>query len=95
MSQRVNFFTMLDERDSAQAFEKGLTADYSGSYPLYINDSHNNAGVESRLLAELFYPDVKHFKKELVGTETVISIDQAREILGFEPEYSFGKRDQP
>ena len=90
MTQRVNFFTMLDERDSAQAIEKGLTADYEGSHPLFVNDSHNNTGVESKVLAELFYPDVQCFKKELVGTETVISIDQARELIGFEPEYSFG-----
>ena len=91
MTQRVNFFTLLDERDSAQAIEKGLTADYTGSHALFINDSYNSTGVESRVLAELFYPDVKRFKKELAGTETVVSIDKAREIIGFEPEYSFGK----
>ncbi len=91
MTQRVNFFTMLDERDSAQAIEKGLTVPYEGSHPLFINDSQNNTGVESRLLAELFFPDVKVFKKELAGTETLVSIDRARELIGFEPEYSFGR----
>lgn len=91
MTQRCNFFTLLDERDSAQAIEKGLTASYEGSHPLFVNDSHNSTGVESKLVAELFYPDVKQFKKELVGTETVISIDKARALIGFEPEYSFGK----
>ncbi len=58
---------------------------------MFVNDSHNSTGVESKLVAELFYPDVKQFKKELVGTETVISIDKARALIGFEPEYSFGK----
>jgi NAD(P)-dependent dehydrogenase (short-subunit alcohol dehydrogenase family) len=91
MSQRVNFFTMLDERDSAQAFEKGLTAEFTGSQPLFVNDSLNWTGVESHVLAELFYPDVKQFKKELKGRETVISIDKARQLIGFEPEFSFGK----
>jgi len=56
---------------------------------LFINDSQNNTGTESRLLAELFYPDVMAFKKELAGTETLVSIDRARQLIGFEPEYSF------
>ncbi len=91
MGSRVNFFTMLDERDSAQAMEKGLTAHFEGAHILFINDSHNWARIASKTLAELFYPDVKSFKKELVGTETVISIDRARQMIGFEPEYSFSE----
>jgi nucleoside-diphosphate-sugar epimerase len=90
MTSRVNFFTMLDERDSAQAIEKGLTVEYSGSHALFINDCLNWTGIDSAVLAELFYPDVKRFKKELRGTETVISIEKARQLIGFEPEYSFG-----
>jgi len=91
MSSRVNFFVALDERDSAQAVEKGLSADFTGSHTLFINDSHHWAGVESRVLAELFYPDVKAFKKDWVGDETLVSIDRARQLIGFEPEYSFGE----
>ena len=91
MNFRVNFFTLLDERDSAQAAEKGLTANFTGSHILFINDSQNWTGVESRVLADLFYPDVKVFTRPLAGTETVISIDQARQLIGFEPEYSFGE----
>jgi len=30
--------TMVDERDSAQAIEKGLAADYEGSHVLFINE---------------------------------------------------------
>jgi nucleoside-diphosphate-sugar epimerase len=89
MSSRVNFFTMLDERDSALAMELGLTAEYSGAHTLFINDSHNWSGIPSATLAELFYPDVKTFKKPLVGTETLVSIDRARQLIGFEPEFSF------
>lgn len=89
MTSRVNFFTMLDERDSAQAIEKGLTASFEGSHTLFINDSHNNIGVASRVLAELFYPDVKTFKQDFVADETLVSIDKARRLIGFEPEYTF------
>lgn len=91
MSNRVNFFTMLDERDAAQAVEKGLSANFTGSHKLFINDSHNWTGVESSTLARLFYPDVNTFQKDLRGTETLVSIDHARALIGFEPEYSFDK----
>lgn len=90
MTNRVNFFTMLDERDSAQAIEKSLTAPVEGSYALFVNDRYNWSGIPSKTLAELFYPDVQTFKKELAGTESLVSIDRARQLIGFEPEFSFG-----
>lgn len=94
MSHRANFFTMLDERDSAQAMEKGLTASFEGAHALFVNDSHNWTGIESNTLVRLFYPDVQEIKKNLVGTETIISIDRARRLIGFEPDFSFAKGDK-
>ena len=85
-----NFWASIDARDSAQAIELGLVADYEGSHPLWVNDSHNSAGVPTQALVELFYPDVS-LKRPLVGTETLISIDKARQLLGFEPEYSISR----
>ncbi len=90
MVSRVNFFTMLDERDSAAAIEKALTSRYGGSHPLHINDSQNWTGIPSQTLADLFYPDVTSFKKPLQGFDTLVSIERARELLGFEVHYSFG-----
>jgi len=87
MFGRSNFWTSIDARDSAQAIEKGLLADYEGSHPLYVNDSHNTTGVPTETLVKLFYPEVP-LKRPLVGTETLVSIDAARKLLGFEPEYS-------
>jgi len=91
MSNRVNFFTMLDERDSAQAVEKGLSAAVSGSHTLFINDRLNWTGVKTRVLADLFYPDVSTFKKPLAGYESLVSIEQAQALIGFEPAYTFGE----
>ncbi len=85
-----NFWASIDARDSAQAIELGLTADYEGSYPLWVNDSHNSAGVPTQTLAEVFYPDVP-LKRSLEGTESLISIDKARQLIGFEPEYSISR----
>jgi len=85
-----NMFTNVDARDSAQAIEKSVIAEYDGSHPLFINDDHNATGVESAALAEHFYPGVP-LRHPLEGTETLVSIDRARELIGYEPEFSVSR----
>ena len=84
---RTNFWTSLDARDAAQAIEKGLLAEYKGSHPLYVNAAHNGLGLPSALLAAYAFPEVTEFGHPLVGTESLVSIDRARALIGFEPEY--------
>lgn len=91
MFGRSNFWASIDARDSAQAIEKGLLADYEGSHPVYVNDSHNFAGVPTATLVEIFFPDVTTWKRPVTGTETLVSIDKVRKLLGFEPEYSISR----
>jgi nucleoside-diphosphate-sugar epimerase len=90
MGHRNNLWTVIDERDSAQAMEKALVADYEGCHPLFVHDRCNTAGIESETLLALFWRDVKERKRPLVGSETLISIARARQLIGFEPEYSYG-----
>lgn len=85
-----NFWASIDARDSAQAIEKGLLADYEGSHPLWVNDSHNSAGVPTQTLVDLFYPDVP-LKRPLADTESLTSIAKAQTLIGFEPEYSVSR----
>jgi nucleoside-diphosphate-sugar epimerase len=89
--RRSDFWASIDARDSAQAFEKGLFADYEGYHTLFVNDSHNATGVESETLVRVMFPDVEKRMKVLRGTETLVSIDCAREVLGYEPEYSLSR----
>jgi nucleoside-diphosphate-sugar epimerase len=84
---RSNFWASIDARDSAQALEKGLTADYQGSHPIFVNDSENAAGVDSELLVQVFFPGVTRRTHPLQGRETLVSIDKARALIGYEPEY--------
>lgn len=86
-SGRSDFWAIIDARDSAQAIEKGLTAEYEGSNPIFVNDSHNALGLPSEGLAQLMFPDVKERRRPIEGTGTLVSIDRARELLGFEPQY--------
>ncbi|HNT74722.1 MAG TPA: NAD(P)-dependent oxidoreductase [Anaerolineae bacterium] len=82
-----DFWTSLDVRDAAQAIGKALLADYEGSHPLWIVGSRNSAGLPSMALASLLYPDVKTWKRPVAGDESLISIDKARALIGFEPDY--------
>ena len=87
----TNFFASIDARESAQAIEKGLLGEYEGSHPLFVNDSHNRLGIGAETLASLFFPRVTQRKRPFVGTETLVSIDRARQLLDFEPEFSVGR----
>jgi nucleoside-diphosphate-sugar epimerase len=84
---RFNFWACVDERDSAQAIDKGLTADYEGSHVLFINDCRNALDYDAETLARLFFPDVEERRKPLEGPASLVSIDKARALIGFEPEY--------
>jgi nucleoside-diphosphate-sugar epimerase len=88
---RNDFWAMIDGRDAAQAIEKAVLAEYTGSHPLWIVDSHNSTGLPTQGLATLMYPDVKTWTRPVEGTESLVSIDKARALIGFEPEYSLSK----
>jgi nucleoside-diphosphate-sugar epimerase len=90
-SDRFNFWAFVDERDSAQAFEKSLTADLEGSHVLFINDSHNWLLYDTEKLLGLFFPEVSRRKHPVRGTESLVSIRAARGLIGFEPEYSVAR----
>jgi hypothetical protein len=85
---RYNLWAFIDERDTAQSLEKSVTADYEGAHALFINDSVNYLGYDSRTLARLFFPNVTEFKTDLSGASALVSIDKARRLIGYEPEHS-------
>ncbi len=89
MSCRADFWTAVDARDSARAFEKALTLPYEGSHPLFINDGCNRSGVPSKTLVELFCPGVgMKGKKNVKGYDGLVSIERAKAFLGYAPEHS-------
>lgn len=84
----TNFWTGIHAADSAQAFVKGLTADYKGSHTLFVTQSENRAGIDSEELLRLFFPDVKGRKQPIRGRAPLVSFARAESLLGFAPEYS-------
>ncbi len=87
-SDRFVLWALVDERDAAQSLEKGLTAGYEGDHVLFVNDPCNWLGYDTRTLIRLFFPEVTHFKSELPGSSALVSIERARTLIGFEPDYS-------
>ncbi len=88
MFDRFNLWASLDDRDAALSVEQSLIAPLQGSHPLFINDHHNYLNYDSQTLARLFFPDVPHGKQPLTGTDSLFSIQRARDLIGFEPQYS-------
>jgi len=88
---RTDFWALINVLDVAQAIEKGVTADYEGSHTLFVNESRNFLGVSSEMLLSYYFPEVTARKRDIIGTDTLVSIEKARELIGFEPEYSMSK----
>lgn len=86
--RRWNLWSYIDARDGALAARLALEADFTG-YEAFIIANADNVMLRdsAELLAEEF-PDVPH-KREIVGRETLLSIEKARRLLGYEPQYSW------
>ncbi len=87
MFQLANFFAYVDELDSAQAIDRALTASFEGSHPLYVCAARNSAGYPVAELAKLYHPSVPEVREQTPGDDCLISIDRARSLIGFDPQW--------
>lgn len=87
MFGRSNFWTSLDVRDAADAIERALLANIEGSYAVYVTDKHNFVNINSKELVKVFFQEVTAWKKEVCGTESLVSIEKAQQLFGFNPVY--------
>ncbi|GIG28561.1 NAD-dependent epimerase/dehydratase family protein [Cellulomonas marina] len=87
-SRRWNLWGYIDARDGAQAVRRALTADVTGFEAFVIANADTVMTTPNeRLLAEHF-PDVL-VRGDVTGTGTLLSIEKARRLLGYEPEHSW------
>lgn len=84
--RRWNLWGYVDARDVALACELGLTADVSGAEIAIIAAADTVMTRDSANLMAEVYPSVR-LTRELRGRETLLSIDHARELLGYEPRH--------
>jgi nucleoside-diphosphate-sugar epimerase len=87
-ARKWNLWGYIDERDAAAACRLALTADISGSESFIIAAADTvMTRPSAELLAEV-YPGVK-LTRDVPGTGTLLAIDRARRVLGFEPQHSW------
>lgn len=86
--RRWNLWGYVDVRDVAQAVRRSLEADVSGANVAIVAAADTCMRRDSAdLLAEV-YPDVT-LRRPVTGRETLLAIDHARQLLGYEPEHSW------
>ena len=87
-ARRWNLWGYIDARDGAQAIRRALEADFTGAEAFIIANADT---VMSRPNAELVaeqFPGVE-LREGIGDTETLLAIDKARRMLGYEPAYTW------
>jgi nucleoside-diphosphate-sugar epimerase len=83
-----NAWAYIDARDGAQATRLALQHDSVGMDIFVIANADTVSSRPSSDLAAQFFPGVP-LRHDLTGTETLLSIDKARRVLGFQPHHSW------
>ncbi|GIJ49443.1 UDP-glucose 4-epimerase [Virgisporangium aliadipatigenens] len=86
-----NLWGYIDARDGAQAVRLALDYERPGTEVFVIANADTVMSRPSAELAAEYFPDTP-VKRPLEGTETLLSIDKARRLLGYTPRHAW--RDQ-
>ena len=86
--RKWNLWSYVDARDVAAACELGLSAEVQGHEIAIIAAADNCMTRDSAALMAEVYPGVPITRK-LQGRETLLAIDRARAVLGYEPQYGW------
>lgn len=83
-----NLWGYIDARDGAQAVRKALQHDGTGADVFIVANADTVMTTPSSELMAGLFPDVP-VRADLGINETLLSIDKARRVLGYEPEHSW------
>ncbi|MEO5852549.1 MAG: NAD(P)-dependent oxidoreductase [Nocardioides sp.] len=86
--RRWNLWGYIDARDGAQAVRRGLGYDGTGAEVFIIANADTVMSRSSASLAAEVYPGVE-IRRDLGEHETLLCIDKARRVLGYEPQHSW------
>lgn len=87
-ARKWNLWGYIDARDGSQMIRKALESDLKGFEPFIVANSDTvMSRPNDELLAEVF-PGVP-IKREIGPNETLLSVDKAKEMLGYAPEHSW------
>ncbi|MGY1856966.1 NAD-dependent epimerase/dehydratase family protein [Modestobacter sp. SYSU DS0290] len=86
--RRWNLWGYIDARDGAQAVRRALEQRLPGPEVFIVANADTVMSRPTAQLAAEVFPDVP-VTRELGEHETLLSIEKARRLLGFEPEHSW------
>jgi nucleoside-diphosphate-sugar epimerase len=89
-SRKFNLWTYIDARDAAQAIRLSLEAKLKGAHVFGIANSDSVMSRANDALLDKVYPKAKR-KRAFKPNESLISIDKAREVLGYKPRHQWRK----
>jgi UDP-glucose 4-epimerase len=78
----------IDARDGAQAVRRALDHDATGADVFIIANSDTVMSRTNTSLLDEVFPGLSR-KRPIAEHETLLSIDKARRLLGYEPEHSW------
>jgi len=86
--RRWNLWGYIDARDGAQAVRLALEADLTGWEAFIVANANTVMTRDSADLLAEHFPDVP-LARPVTGRETLLSIDKARRVLGYEPQHAW------
>ena len=87
-TRKWNLWGYIDARDGAQAIRRAIELSSPGFQEYIIANADTVMSRSTASLAAEVFPDVE-VRKELGEHETLLSIEKARRVLGYEPEHSW------
>ncbi len=86
--RKWNLWGYIDARDGAQAVERALEAAIPGLNPYIIAAADTVMTTPNSALLDAVFPDVP-VRGDIGEHTTLLSIDKARRMLGYEPQHSW------
>ncbi len=84
----IHLWSYVDVRDAAQCCRLGVEADGLGAEVFYVAAADTLRDEPTVELIRRHFPDME-VRPGLQGYQTAISIDKARRLLGYQPQYSW------
>lgn len=89
-SRKWNLWGYIDARDGAQAIRRSLEAPLKGADHFIIANADTVMTRPNRELVAEFFPSAP-FTETKGPNDTLLSIEKARRVLGYEPQFSWRK----
>ncbi len=83
-----NLWGYIDARDGAQAVQKAIEWEHTGMDTFIIANEDSVSSIPSAELAAKYFPGIP-VSKELGEHESMLFVEKAKGILGFQPQYSW------